>query len=166
MPKLVTASGTPSYSTSHTVPVNGDAYVANDVESLAQRLLDNDAVVKAQADKLNQVYYDLAFSLYGTILPGVLALFAANVAFTLPSSSPGVARAGTAPAANTTLTITKNGTQIGTVIFSASSTTGTVTISSATSVAVGDTIGISGPVTSDTALANVAITLNGSRVYA
>lgn len=166
MPKVVTAATSPTYSNLHTVPVNGDAYIANDVESLAQRLLDNDAVVKTQADKLNQVKYNVAFCLYGNPLPGTLALFTSDVAWSLGTSAPGVAKAAVAAASSTVLALTKNGVQIGTVTYGAGSATGTVTVSSAQTFAVGDTLGINGPTIADTNLSTVAVTISGTQTYA
>lgn len=166
MPKVVTASGSPTYSTTHTVPVNGDAYVANDVESLAQRLLDNDASVKTQADKLNQVKYNISFCLYGNPLPGTLALFVSDVAWSLGTSGPGVAKSSVAATASTVLALTKNGVQIGTVTFGAGSATGTVAVSTAQTFVAGDTLGINGPTVADNTLSTVAVTVSGTQTYA
>lgn len=166
MPKVITAATSPTYSNLHTVPVNGDAYIANDVESLAQRLLDNDAVVKTQAERLNQVKYNVAFCLYGNPLPGTLALFTSDVAWSLGTSAPGVARAAVAATASTVLSLTKNGSQIGTVTFGAGSSSGTVVVSSAQTFAVGDTIGINGPAVADSNLSTVAVTISGTQTYA
>lgn len=170
MPEVVTAATSPTYATTHTVPVNGDPYVALDVKSLAQKLLDNDKAIKTIADgtqdDFGQLKYELSFCLFGNPLPGVLAMFITNVAFSLPATSVGRARAVTAAASATVLTFAKNGTQIGTITFGGGSDVGTVAITGATSFAVGDYLTISGPATADSTLATVAVTLTGTQAYA
>lgn len=170
MPEVVTAATSPTYATTHTVPTDGDPYVALDVKSLAQKALDNDKAIKAYADDifndLYQIKYDIAFCLYGNPLPGVLSMFVADVAFALPGSSVGYAKAITAATASTVLTFAKNGTQIGTITFGAGSTTGTIAIGSPTTFAPGDYLTISGPSTADSTLATIGVTFTGSQTYA
>jgi hypothetical protein len=75
------------------------------------------------------------------------------------NSSSGVAALG-----STTFTIADNGSSIGTVVFSASGTTGTVTITgSPYTLAAGHVLTITGPASADTNLANVSFTLAGTR---
>ena len=74
-------------------------------------------------------------------------------------SSSGVAATG-----STTFTIADNGSTIGTVVFSASGSTGTVAISgSPYTVAAGHVLTITGPASADGTLANVSFTLGGTR---
>lgn len=74
-----------------------------------------------------------------------------------------ICKAGTAATASTTLTLAKNGSSFGTAVFAASGTTATFTAASSTSFAAGDILTITAPATPDTTLANVAITLAGTR---
>jgi len=74
-------------------------------------------------------------------------------------SSGGVAATG-----STTFTIADNGTPIGTIVFSASGTTGAFTISgSPYTVAAGHVLTITGPASADATLANANFTLAGTR---
>lgn len=170
MPEVVNAAASPTYATSHTVPVNGDPYVALDVKSLAQKLLDNDKAIKAIADgaqdDLSQIKYEVAFCLYGNPLPGVIAMFVVDVPFSLPATNLGRARSVANATSATVLTFAKNGTQVGTITFGGGGNTGTVAITSATSFAAGDYLTISGPATADATLSTVAITLVGTQTYA
>ncbi|MFG7180662.1 hypothetical protein ACGYQ5_14135 [Burkholderia pseudomallei] len=86
-------------------------------------------------------------------------------AWTLPSGASGGAKAqtGSGATASTTYSVTRNGTAIGTLTFGAGSTTGTVSITSAVSVAAGDLLGLTAPATPDTTLANFAFTFAGTR---
>lgn len=109
--------------------------------------------------------YDMAM-----FAPGVLAnsqkLTRVNMAraVTFPSGLTGsYATAGVAATASTTFTITRNGTSIGSINFAASATTGTFTFSSAVTTAAGDIIQVTGPSTADATLADVSITLVGTR---
>lgn len=83
--------------------------------------------------------------------------------WTLPSGASGAAVAGIAATASTTYTVAKNGTSIGTIAWAASGTVGTISITSSTSFVAGDVLSLTGPATADTTLANVAITLAGTR---
>ena len=64
----------------------------------------------------------------------------------------------TAATASTTLTVSKNGTSIGTIVFAAAGTTGTFS-GTTTSFAVSDVLTISAPSTADTTLSDVGISL-------
>lgn len=72
--------------------------------------------------------------------------------------------AAVAATASTVFSIKKNGSTVGTITFAISGTTGTfVTSGGATSFAVNDVITVVGPATADITLANLAITLVGTR---
>jgi hypothetical protein len=68
------------------------------------------------------------------------------------------AKALIAATGSTTFIIRRGGTQIGTVVFAAAATLGTVTITSA-AVAIGDYVTIEGPATADATLANISFLL-------
>ena len=81
-------------------------------------------------------------------------------AFTLPANLAGsIAKAGTAATASTVFIIKKNGTQIGSMTFAASSSTGAFTFASQVSVAVGDIIDLVAPATQDATLSDVSVTI-------
>lgn len=86
-------------------------------------------------------------------------------AWTLPAGASGGAKApsGSGATASATYSVTRNGTAIGTLVFGAGSTTGTVSITSSVSVAAGDLLGLTAPATPDTTLANFAFTFAGTR---
>lgn len=67
-----------------------------------------------------------------------------------------IAKALVAATGSTTVTIKKNGSSIGTVVWSAAGTTGTVDITTAT-VADGDHITFHAPATADATLADITI---------
>ena len=82
----------------------------------------------------------------------------------LPASLTGsYASADTAATASTTLTLTKNGTSIGTVNFAASATSGTFTFSSSVTFAAGDILKLVNQSTADATLANISVSLVGTR---
>lgn len=108
--------------------------------------------------------YDLS-----AFYPGVLANSAVVLrhvavrAWSLPTNAAGSAlSAGTAATGSTTFTLKKNGSSIGTAVVSASGTTAAFTVT-ATSFAALDVFTVEGPATADTTLANVAISLLGTR---
>lgn len=70
---------------------------------------------------------------------------------------------GTAATASTVLTVTKNGSSIGTITFGASGTTGTFAAASATEFAAGDILQIVAPSSADSSAANIGITLVATR---
>lgn len=85
-------------------------------------------------------------------------------AMTLPASLTGsYASADVAATGSTTLTLSKNGSSIGTVNFAASATTGTFTFSSAVTFAAGDILKLVNQSTADATLANISVSLVGSR---
>lgn len=84
--------------------------------------------------------------------------------YTLPSGLTGsIFTAGVAATASTTLTIKKNGSSIGTLVWAISGTVPTVTFASPVSFAVTDVLTIEGPATADTTLANIALNFMGTR---
>lgn len=84
-------------------------------------------------------------------------------AWHLPTDAAGSAvSAATAATASTTLTLKKNGSSIGTAVVSASGTTAAFTVT-ATSFAALDVLTVTGPSSADATLANVALTLLGTR---
>lgn len=111
------------------------------------------------------VPYDLAIFISGTMV-NAQELLRMNVvrAFTLPINLTGsLAKSGVAATGSTTVTLNKNGSSIGTLVWSAAGTTAAITFAAAVSFAVGDTFTITGPATFDATLANVGIDLKGAR---
>lgn len=83
------------------------------------------------------------------VIGGGIAPYAMTI-----SQANSVCKALVAATGSTTLVIKKNGTQIGTIVFAASATTGTVTITSA-SVAAGDQVTLHNAATADATLADI-----------
>ena len=107
--------------------------------------------------------YDFSFTIVGTLVSGEKLQMAIVRGATLPAGLAGsVAVAKTAASATTTLNILKNGTQVGTIVFAATNTTGTFTMATATTFANGDVLEIDVPSPADTTLADLAITLQGT----
>jgi hypothetical protein len=69
-----------------------------------------------------------------------------------------------AATASTVLNIKKNGTNVGTITFAASGSTGTFAMATATSFTGGDILTIVGPATADATLASVSISLLGDLI--
>lgn len=108
--------------------------------------------------------YDVGTFVQGTPQDGSQVIFVSPRAFTLAAGASGQAYAGTAPGASEQITLQKNGSNIGTVTFSAGSNTGTISISSETSFAAGDRLQFIFPSGSPAlGMADVAITLTGTR---
>jgi len=109
--------------------------------------------------------YDIAMGYTGTP-PASTTLFTFNVVrpFTLPVALQGsIFTFGTAPSATTVLTINQNGTQIGTITWTASGTYGTASFSTQITFSAGDQITIVTPSTLNSA-SNLALTLSGNRI--
>lgn len=104
--------------------------------------------------------YDLGFPVFSKPKASEQVFrFVAARAYKLPADQTnGRALAQTAATASAVFTITKNGTQIGTVTFAAGSTTGTISISADVSFAVGDRIMVVAPSTVDSTLADIDFT--------
>lgn len=88
----------------------------------------------------------------------------ATRAFTLPQNLAGsYAAASIAATASTTVTLKKNGTSIGTIVWAIAGTNATFTFAADVSFAVGDLLEIDGPATADATLANISLDLFGKR---
>ena len=70
--------------------------------------------------------------------------------------------AGVAATTSTVFTLKKNGTDIGTITFAASGTTGTVSFTGVQVFNTNDTLTIVGPVTADTTLADLSMSFKGT----
>ncbi|MCP5364122.1 MAG: hypothetical protein H6905_02620 [Hyphomicrobiales bacterium] len=110
--------------------------------------------------------YDIAAFVEGTMDDGeTVVRHVAARAFSLPADMTGsVLTAGSAATAETIVSCEKDGVQFGTITVAASATSGTFTAATETSFAVGDVLTIEGPATADASLADIAITLKGTRV--
>lgn len=84
--------------------------------------------------------------------------------FTLPINLTGsYAKAGTAATGSTTLTIKKNGSSIGTLVWAVSGTVATITFSAAVSFVATDILTIVGPASADATLADIRLSFKGQR---
>ena len=106
----------------------------------------------------------------GCFLPGVgtnsqVCLYLAMAfAVTFPAgAADSEAVAKTAATGSTTFTLSKNGTQFATIVFSADGTTGAFTQAADADFEAGDILEIDGPATADATLANIGISLYGTR---
>lgn len=113
----------------------------------------------------SSIPYDIGFFAEGTLTTSeVIARFVCPRALSLASGASGVAICGVAPTgATAVVTLTKNGSSIGTVTYATGSTTGTVSITGSTSFAIGDIIGWVGPASVDATLADPSVTLTATR---
>lgn len=109
--------------------------------------------------------YDLAF--YIPDKPGASMLcvrYAAARLITLPANLTGsVASSGTASTGSSVFTIKKGSTSVGTVTFGAGLSTGVFAMASATSWNPGEVLQLIAPAVQDAALADISISLSGTR---
>lgn len=108
--------------------------------------------------------YDIAFTFPGLLINGEIVVFVAPRAFSLPvgaASSYGAANVGAT--GTTTITLKRNGASFGTVSWAATATAATVSIAALTSFVAGDLLTVECPVTADATLADIGITLAGTR---
>lgn len=110
------------------------------------------------------VFLDIVLFVQSTMSNGELVLrIEATRDFTLPASLTGSqASAGVASSGNVSFDIKKNGSSIGSVNFNTSAS-GTFTFTTATSFTAGDLLEIVAPATADGTLADVSISLKGTR---
>ena len=108
--------------------------------------------------------YDIALNVYGqpNTANDLLASFTAPRGVTIAQGASGVATCNTAPAGALTLPLKINGAQIGTVSFTAGSTTGTVNFTSAVNMSVGQILTLINSATPDTNIQDISITIAGS----
>lgn len=115
--------------------------------------------------KWEPVYIKREFSAFtpGTLGVGsTLIRHVVSQAFVLPVALNGSqASAATAAAAASTLSVRKNGTQIGTINFAAGASVGTFTLVAAIAFAAGDVLSVIAPSPADASLAGVSISLIG-----
>lgn len=94
----------------------------------------------------------------------VLLSYQPTKALTLPVALAGsFASAAVAATAAATLTISKNGTSVGTINFAIGATTATFTFAAATTFAAGDMLGVAAQHIPDVTLAGLSFSLFGSR---
>ena len=112
--------------------------------------------------------YDLGLTWSGTLPASqVLMRYPFPRAVDFPAGltgSRGVA--ASAATGTTTLDLRKNGTSVGSVQYAASATTATFTMASATSFAAGDVLTVHAPGTADATLADLGLSLAGTRAVA
>lgn len=108
--------------------------------------------------------YDVSLYVQGTMTNSELVLrLEAGRDFTIPAGATGSqASAGVASTGNVSFDLLKNGVSFGTVTFNVSAT-GSFTVASDTSFLAGDVLTITAPATADSTLADVSITLAGTR---
>jgi hypothetical protein len=122
------------------------------------------AFVLAAVGASTSLRYDVA-----TFYPGVpgssqlILRYQAARAITIPAGATNSqASAGAAATGSATFNINKNGTNVGSVAWSASGTTGTFSLLSPISLAAGDVLTIVGPFTPDASLGDISITMAGT----
>jgi hypothetical protein len=103
--------------------------------------------------------YDIEFYLQGLMNEEEhLYRLTALRAFTIPATTTGfVAKSGTPAAGTTVLTLLKNGTQFGTITWSAAGTVGVWSIPGNTVFNIGDVFTLQAPDTPDTSLSDVTV---------
>lgn len=108
---------------------------------------------------------DTAFFIGGTPSSSELVgQYVVATGFSLPSGLTGSqGKAGTAATGACSFTLIKNGSSIGTIDFAAAGTVPTYTFTSAVSFVAGDYIGLIAPSSADATLADISITLTGTR---
>lgn len=108
--------------------------------------------------------YDIALNVYGqpNTANDLLASFTAPRAVSIAAGAAGVATCNTAPAAALTLPIKVNGAQVGTVSFSAASTSGTVNFTSAVNMSTGQILTLFNPATPDATIQDISVTIAGA----
>lgn len=89
--------------------------------------------------------------------------FVSPRSWTLPLGASGAAVAGVPATGSATYTLAKNGTAIGTITWAAGATAGTISITANTSFVAGDILTMTAPASADATLANLAVTLAGTR---
>lgn len=107
--------------------------------------------------------YDIALNVYGkpNVNGDLLSTFAPVRAVSIASGASGVARCAVAPGAALTLSIKKNGTQVGTASFSAGATVGAVSFPSSVSLTSGDVVELFNPAAADSAIEDISVTVLG-----
>lgn len=109
--------------------------------------------------------FNLAVSATGALLSGEILLrhvFASAISFA-DDFSGSYATADTASTGTVACSITKNGSQVATITFTASATGVFATAGGAVSFAAGDVLRIIAPASADATLADLSITLYGTR---
>jgi Protein of unknown function (DUF3168) len=109
--------------------------------------------------------YDIAVYVPGAFTGGMVCSEINSVrSFTLPASLTGsIATLDTAATADTVFSITKNGAEIGTVAFAASSATGVFAMAAAAPFNRGDIFKVIAPLSPDATAAGLSLSLLGSR---
>jgi hypothetical protein len=116
-----------------------------------------------EADITDKLYI-IAMMFPGLPTAGMLGMHVASIAFTLPPSLPNAqCKAETAANATAVFTLKKNAGSIGTITFSAGGVIGNFSFTATQSFAVGDKLKIECPDPQDSALADISVTLKGSR---
>ena len=93
----------------------------------------------------------------------VILQYVVPVGVTLPINLTGsYATANNAATASTTVTINKNGSSIGTIVWSPSGTSGAFTFLSAVAFVAGDILQLVAPTPSDATLANIGISIDAT----
>lgn len=109
--------------------------------------------------------YDISFWAAGLMennetLFGIIAVRDFTIPVGLPNAQ---AVAGTAANAETVVTLKKNGVQIGTITWAAAGTSGTFSVPGTVTFSAGDVLTIKAPVSADTTLKDVTITITARR---
>lgn len=108
-----------------------------------------------------KVGFEIGLQIEGVMTSSeVVGRYVATRAFLIPSGATlSQATAGVAATASTTVTLAKNGSSFGTIVWSAAGTTGSFTVASDTSFTAGDVFTATGPASADATLANIGISI-------
>jgi len=112
------------------------------------------------------VPYDIGLFVPGKPASGATLIrfvFARAISFQVNLAG-SVSLVGAAPAAASVFSISKNGSSIGTLSFAASASYGAFSVANPQSFAIGDILSIMAPLIADASLADLSITLEGTRL--
>jgi hypothetical protein len=154
-----------------TVQVTGGGGASVDVADGEQLLLHSDATdVKSYGGGSSGGGGGSSLADYGLYLPGVPVasqvlsrLLFAQAVDTSVNLAGSLAVSGVAATASTDFDLQKNGASIGTLNFAIGATTGTFTVASGQNFAIGDTFEVVAPAAPDATLADITITLQGTK---
>jgi hypothetical protein len=147
-------------------PVDAVDVVVDDASLALLTATDGQALAEQIDDELVALQsFGIPLSIPGK--PGAAAIYHVQCVFDfrLVASLTGSSTySGTNATSSSTFTLKKNGSSIGTLVFSSGGSTASITFASQTDFAAGDRLTFEAPASQDATLANVAITLKALRI--